>query len=208
LEWDARLIATLKKFLDRDEELTRSIPHIVIIVGRFDDPKLHYETSSFVKTLKAINLMSSRLFSNDHCNLIVVLTHFMNEKKTVRENPAEKIQTVRGLVRTYLNKSCHVVFGDNEADDWGLPVMLQGHRLPTGDVYPGNLIDLMCAVMQRSKIISDVFQIRSTVEITLRNSFPLVPVSSSRFHKSFAAVDWAYKGELQPERIQTFQTAI
>ena len=194
LEWDARVIASLKKYLDKDEELRKSIPHIVLIIARFDDPKLHHVNSTFIRSLKAINLLGSRLFSNEYCNIIVILTHFMTEKRSIRENPNPKIQIVRDLVRTHLDKSCHVIFGDNEAGDWGLPIMHWGHRLPTGDIYPGNLIDLICEIMGRSKMLLDVFQDRANVDISLRNNFPLVSQQSKRYCYSLRSLKWAYDG--------------
>jgi hypothetical protein len=194
LERDARTIASLKKYFDKDEELRKSIPHIVLITARFDDPKLHHVDAPFVRSLKAIHLLGSRLFSNEFCNLVVLLTRFMGERRSVRESPNPKIQIVRDLVRTHLDKSCHVIYGDNGAGDWDLPLMHWGHRLPTGDIYPGNLIDLICEIMGRSRMLLDVFQDRGRIDVSLNRSIPLVSTESKRFLYSLRSLRWAYDG--------------
>lgn len=113
----------------------------------------------------------------------------MDARKYVREDPNPRIQLVRDIVRQELNKSCHVVIGENEADGWGLARMPAGHRLPTGDIYPGNVHDLIKEVMGRTGLQVGPFELNPSLRLV--KSIPLISEPNSRFKKALEALNWS-----------------
>jgi hypothetical protein len=155
LEWDAQIMASLKKFLDMDIELSRFIPHAVIIVTRFDAPEASFghPESTFVKTLKTINLLRARLLDEYHSNVIVVLTHFMSGRQRYRLVPQPIFDKVKSLVRLHLNVPYdpHIVVAENQAERIGLAQIGNNFQLTNGDFYPENLHGALLSVAGTSK---------------------------------------------------------
>lgn len=168
--WDAKVLATIKRYLDTDAELKHCIPNVVLIVARFDDEHLTSEEGPFVKSLLAINLLNSRLFDKFSCNVVILLTHFDSGDPEYRRNPRMRQDEVMDLIKNYTQfpQMPYIIFGENNYNvkvarggkiilphpDYGGGCYNLGGdpNNNSGDVvnsellYPSNIIDLIIRI--------------------------------------------------------------
>ncbi|CAG7836748.1 unnamed protein product [Allacma fusca] len=202
LERDAQIMASLKKIFDTDAELSRYIPHMVVVVTRFDAPESEFghPESGFVKTLKALNLLRARLFDEQHSNIIIVLTHFMDGQRKYRLVPQPLLDKVKSIVRIYVDVPCdpYVVVAENHTDRSNLPRVGNNVRLTNGDLYPENLKEAMLSVARNSKSLIgyEYFfrTLRETPNINFDEPlvFRMVDPERTRYRKFLEAIVLAY----------------
>ncbi len=138
LENDAKFIATLSTYLKTHEDLAGAVPNIVLIVGKFDDNRLDGPSSGFARMLKGVKLLEGQLIDKKFSNIIIVLTHYMNGKKPLRNNPLPRYELVARLVKDAgFPEPISVIGAENEAED--LPEMNGYFKLPSGEYYPYNI---------------------------------------------------------------------
>jgi len=217
LTWDAKVLATLKKYLDTDPELRHCIPNVVIIVGRFDDPKLTNKDGAFVRSLTAINLLNARLFDKQSCNAIILLTNYSGGKQSYRTHAKVRQKEVMDLVKdhTTFPQMPYIIYGENHGSQLDLesihdPLFGPG-CFKLGDegntIYPSNLIELIIKVSAGSTkgalgpdFFNKVFQSRESVFLWKSCNLPLVSSDRKRFRRAFYSIKESYKS-IEHERI-------
>jgi hypothetical protein len=214
--WDAKVLATLKKYLDTDVELRRCIPNVVLIVGRFDDPKLTNKDGSFVKSLRSIDLLNARLFDRQSCNVIILLTHFSSGRLPYKEDCQLRQNEIMDLVKNYTRfpQMPYIIFGENKASDWDLESVYDAQygrgccKLNVGNneyhqqsvIYPSNLIDLIIKISAGSTkgalgpdFFKSVFESRESIFLWKSCNLPLISPERKRFRRAIGCIKEAYK---------------
>ncbi|XP_021951089.1 uncharacterized protein LOC110848234 [Folsomia candida] len=222
--WDTKVIATLKKYMDTDRELSHCIPNVVLIVGRFDDERLTDANGPFVKSLQAINLLNSRLFDKFSCNVVILLTHFMQGDEAYRASSHFRRDEVMDLIKNYTQfpQMPYIIFGENSIvrktggrnmfirhpEYGGKCFNLSEHDDSSAeDIYPSNLIDLIIKISAGStqgalgpEYFRSIFQNRERLFLWGSCSLPLVSSERKRFQKAFYALQQSYKTEESKEK--------
>lgn len=140
IENDAKFIATLSNYLKNHDDLSKGVPNIVLIVGKFDDARLEGPSSGFNRMLKGVKLLEDQLIDKTFSNIIVVLTHYMNAKKELKNNPMPRYELIGRLLQDIgFPQPISVIGAENEAEERDLEEMNGYFKLPSGEYYPYNI---------------------------------------------------------------------
>jgi hypothetical protein len=149
LEQDARFLATLDKYLSTHQDLSHRIPNAVFILHPFQDNRFEGPGSNFIKMLRRIDSFRNRITDESYSNVIFVLTHFSFATKHFLRNPQARIQDFKKVIEDYclFPKPISIVLAESKGKDQNLNMKNGNYLLPSGDLYPQNLIERMKIAM-------------------------------------------------------------
>lgn len=219
IDGDQRILFTAQNYIKEHSDLKTAFPNAVLLVFDFCSRSIGMEMENAYEYmfLQYMELMIKNNLlidvGSDTCNLILVLTHFMHACECDTENTASTIRKFLGVLKTFttIPSSITVVLAENKGADFGLDNCDGSFRLPTGDLYPQNLISALERVAKKANdhmgasIITTAFRDSRMQKKKIFNKVPIVNPDNPGYLKFMHELKLPVSDTYETEITETLQ---